>query len=565
MDGTIQEVFFLLSKNNKVSVIPLGGLGEIGKNMWVIRYKDEILVIDTGLMFPDEDMLGIDLVIPDITYLMENRDKVVGIILTHGHEDHIGALPYVIRQLNVPVYGSRLTLGLAEAKLKEHGLDRKTQLIPVHAGSTMKIGCFKVDFINVNHSIAGVLALAIHTPVGTIVHTADFKIDHTPVEGEPLDFRKFAELGDSGVLVLLSDSTNVEREGYTISEKVLAEKFEELFHRAEGRLIVATFASNIHRVQQVVNAAMLHGRKVAFVGRSMVNVVSIARELGYLQIPEGIEVDLDDLDRLSPHEVALVTTGSQGEPLSALSRMAMAEHRKISIRPGDTVIISASAIPGNEKLIARTINHLFKQGARVIYETLTGVHVSGHARQEELKMMLNLVKPKFFIPVHGEYRHLVQHARLAQELGMPSENVFIAENGDVLEFTARTGRMAGRVTAGRIFVDGLGVGDVGNVVLRDRKQLSQDGILIAVITMDRENGQVLAGPDIISRGFVYVRESEALMEEVRIKVKEALEKCQTQGNNDWSFMKSQIRETLSRFLYERTKRRPMILPIITEV
>ncbi len=552
-------------KHNKVSVIPLGGLGEIGKNMWVIQYKDEILVVDAGLMFPDEDMLGIDLVIPDITYLLENREKVVGIILTHGHEDHIGALPYVIRQLNVPVYGSRLTLGLAEAKLKEHGLDRKTQLIPVNAGSIMKIGAFKVDFINVNHSIAGVLALAVHTPVGTIVHTADFKIDHTPVEGEPLDFRKFAELGDNGVLVLLSDSTNVEREGYTISEKVLAEKFEELFHRAEGRLIVATFASNIHRVQQVVNAAVIHGRKVAFIGRSMVNVVSIAKDLGYLQIPEGIEIELDDLDRLPPREIALVTTGSQGEPLSALSRMAMAEHRKISILPGDTVIISASAIPGNEKLIARTINHLFKQGARVIYETLTGVHVSGHARQEELKMMLNLVKPKFFIPAHGEYRHLVQHARLAQELGIPNENVFIAENGDVLEFTSRAGRMAGRVTAGRIFVDGLGVGDVGNVVLRDRKQLSQDGILIAVITIDRENSQVLAGPDIISRGFVYVRESEALMEEVRVKVKEALEKCQTQGNNDWSFMKSQIRETLSRFLYERTKRRPMILPIITEV
>jgi len=554
-----------LLKHNKVSVIPLGGLGEIGKNMWVIQYKDEILVVDAGLMFPDEDMLGIDLVIPDITYLLENREKVVGIILTHGHEDHIGALPYVIRQLNVPVYGSRLTLGLAEAKLKEHGLDRKTQLIPVNAGSIMKIGAFKVDFINVNHSIAGVLALAVHTPVGTIVHTADFKIDHTPVEGEPLDFRKFAELGDNGVLVLLSDSTNVEREGYTISEKVLAEKFEELFHRAEGRLIVATFASNIHRVQQVVNAAVIHGRKVAFIGRSMVNVVSIAKDLGYLQIPEGIEIELDDLDRLPPREIALVTTGSQGEPLSALSRMAMAEHRKISILPGDTVIISASAIPGNEKLIARTINHLFKQGARVIYETLTGVHVSGHARQEELKMMLNLVKPKFFIPAHGEYRHLVQHARLAQELGIPNENVFIAENGDVLEFTSRAGRMAGRVTAGRIFVDGLGVGDVGNVVLRDRKQLSQDGILIAVITIDRENSQVLAGPDIISRGFVYVRESEALMEEVRVKVKEALEKCQTQGNNDWSFMKSQIRETLSRFLYERTKRRPMILPIITEV
>lgn len=554
-----------MPKHNKVSVIPLGGLGEIGKNMWVIQYKNEILVVDAGLMFPDEDMLGIDLVIPDITYLLENREKVIGIILTHGHEDHIGALPYVIRQLNVPVYGSRLTLGLAEAKLKEHGLERKTQLIPVNAGDSMKLGNFKVDFINVNHSIAGVLALAIHTPVGTVVHTADFKIDHTPVEGEPLDFRKFAELGESGVLVLLSDSTNVEREGYTISEKVLAERFEELFHRAEGRIIVATFASNIHRVQQVVNAAVIHGRKVAFVGRSMVSVVSIAKDLGYLQIPEGLEVELDDLDRLPPHKVALVTTGSQGEPLSALSRMAMAEHRKISIMPGDTVVISASAIPGNEKLIARTINHLFKQGARVIYETMAGVHVSGHARQEELKLMLNLVKPKFFIPAHGEYRHLVQHARLAQELGIPSENVFIAENGDVLEFTARTGRMAGRVTAGRIFVDGLGVGDVGNVVLRDRKQLSQDGILIAVITIDRENGQVLAGPDIISRGFVYVRESEALMEEVRAKVKETLEKCQNQGNNDWSFMKGQIRESLSRFLYERTKRRPMILPIITEV
>ncbi|HEY8393148.1 MAG TPA: ribonuclease J [Capillibacterium sp.] len=554
-----------MPKQNKVSVIPLGGLGEIGKNMWVIQYKDEILVVDAGLMFPDEDMLGIDLVIPDISYLVENREKVIGIILTHGHEDHIGALPYVIRQLNVPVYGSRLTLGLAEAKLKEHGLERKARLIPVNAGTSMKLGNFKVEFINVNHSIAGVLALAIHTPVGTIVHTADFKIDHTPVEGEPLDFWKFAELGKHGVLVLLSDSTNVEREGYTVSEKVLAERFEELFHRAEGRIIVATFASNIHRVQQVVNAAVLHGRKVAFVGRSMVNVVSIAKDLGYLQIPEGIEVDVDDLDRLPAHKVALVTTGTQGEPLSALSRMAMAEHRKISIMPGDTVIISASTIPGNEKLIARTINHLFKQGAHVIYEAMADVHVSGHARQEELKLMLNLVKPKFFIPAHGEYRHLVQHARLAQELGIPSENVFIAENGDVIEFTSRSGRIAGRVTAGRIFVDGLGVGDVGNVVLRDRKQLSQDGILIAVITIDREYGQILAGPDIISRGFVYVRESEALMEEVRAKVKEALEKCQNQGNNDWSFIKGQIRETLSRFLYERTKRRPMILPIITEV
>lgn len=554
-----------MPKQNKLSLIPLGGLGEIGKNMLAIEYKKEILIIDAGLMFPEEEMLGIDLVIPDITYLIENKEKILGLILTHGHEDHIGALPYVLRQLNVPIYDSRLTLGLAEAKLKEHGLDKKVQLNPVNPGDSMKIGSFKIEFINVNHSIAGVVALAIHSPVGTIVHTADFKIDHTPVEGEPLDFRKFAELGAKGVLVLLSDSTNVEREGYTVSERVLAEKFEELFHRAEGRLIVATFASNIHRVQQVVNAAIIHDRKVAFVGRSMVNVVSIAKELGYLQIPEGLEVDLDAIDRLPANRIAVVTTGSQGEPLSALTRMAMAEHRKINIMPGDTVVISASAIPGNEKLIARTIDHLFRQGAHVIYEATTGVHVSGHGRQEELKMMLNLVKPKFFIPVHGEYRHLVQHARLAQEIGVPSENVFIAENGDVLEFTTNSGRRAGKVTAGRIFVDGLGVGDVGSVVLRDRKQLSQDGILIAVITIDHENGKVLAGPDIISRGFVYVRESEALMEEARAKVKVALDKCFTQGNSDWSFMKSQIREILGKYLYEKTKRRPMILPIIMEV
>lgn len=554
-----------MPKQNKISLIPLGGLGEIGKNMTAIEFKNEIIVIDAGLMFPEEEMLGIDLVIPDITYLIENKEKVLGIILTHGHEDHIGALPYVLRQLNKPIYGSRLTLGLAKAKLKEHGLDRKVQLNPVNPGDSIKIGPFKIDFINVNHSIAGVLGLAIHSPVGTIVHTADFKIDYTPVEGEPLDIRKFAELGEKGVLVLLSDSTNVEREGYTVSERVLAEKFEELFHRAEGRLLVTTFSSNIHRVQQVVNAAVIHNRKVAFVGRSMVNVVSIAQELGYLQIPEGIEVELDTIDRLPANQVAIVTTGSQGEPLSALSRMAMGEHRKVTIMPGDTVIISASAIPGNEKLIARTINHLFKQGANVVYESTTGVHVSGHARQEELKMMLNLVKPKFFIPVHGEYRHLVQHANLAQEMGVPSENVFIAEIGDILEFTARSGRIAGKVTSGRVFVDGLGVGDVGSVVLRDRKQLSKDGILIAVITIDHGNGKILAGPDIISRGFVYVRESEDLMDEVRGKVKVALDKCMSQENCDWAMMKSQVREVLSRFLYEKTKRRPMILPIIMEV
>lgn len=560
----ILEVFFLLSKKDKVSLIPLGGLGEIGKNMTAVEYKQEILLIDAGLMFPEDEMLGIDMVIPDIAYLVENKEKVKGLVLTHGHEDHIGALPYVLRQLDIPIYGTKLTLGLAEGKLKEHGLEKKAQLIPVQPGESRKIGSFHVDFINVNHSIAGVVALAIHTPVGIIVHTGDFKIDHTPVDGEPLDFRKFAELGAKGVLVLLSDSTNVEREGYTPSERELAERFEELFHKAEGRIIVATFSSNIHRVQQVINAAMIHNRKVALAGRSMVNVVSIARDLGYLQIPEGLLIDLDAIDKLPADRVAVITTGSQGEPLSALARMAMAEHRKINIMPGDTVIISASAIPGNEKLVAKTINHLFKQGANVIYDAITGVHVSGHARQEELKIMLNLVRPQFFVPVHGEYRHLVQHARLAQEMGVPSQNVFIAEIGDVLEFTKKTGRVAGRVQSGRVFVDGLGVGDVGNIVLRDRKQLSQDGILIVVVAIDKTSGQVLSGPDIVSRGFVYVREAEALLDVARQRVKDTLDKCLEQKNSDWGFIKGQLREVLSKYLYERTKRRPMILPIIME-
>lgn len=554
-----------MAKTDSVSLIPLGGMGEIGKNMMLVEYKEEMLLIDAGLMFPEEEMLGIDMVIPDISYVVENKEKVKGLILTHGHEDHIGALPYVLRQLNIPIYGTRLTLGLAEGKLREHGLDRRATLRAIQPGDSVKIGSFTVDFINVNHSIAGVVALAIHTPVGTIVHTADFKVDHTPVDGEPLDFRKFADLGDKGVLVLLSDSTNVEREGFTVSERILAERFEEFFHKAEGRIIVATFASNIHRVQQVVNAALAKNRKVAFAGRSMVNVVSIARELGYLQIPEELVIDLDSIDQYPPEKIALVTTGSQGEPLSALARMAMAEHRKLSILPGDTVIISASAVPGNEKLVAKTINHLFKQGANVIYEATTGVHVSGHARQEELKLMLNLVRPKYFIPVHGEYRHLVQHARLAQELGVPNENVFIAEIGDILEFTKKSGKMVGRAPSGRVFVDGLGVGDVGNVVLRDRKQLSQDGILIVVVTIDRENSQLLAGPDIVSRGFVYVRESEDLLEEARGKVKGILDECIEKGNYDWSFIKSQVREVLSRYLYEKTKRRPMLLPIIMEV
>src|SRR5690554_5322325 len=533
--------------------------------MLAVEYNNEILVIDAGLMFPEEEMLGIDLVITEITYLVENKKKIKGLILTHGHEDHIGALPYVLRHLDMEIYGTRLTLGLANGKLKEHGLDRQARFHAVKPGDTRRIGSFTVDFINVNHSIAGSVALAIHTPVGTIVHTSDFKIDHTPVDGEPLDFRKFAELGNEGVLLLLSDSTNVERSGYTPSERVLAQQFAELFYKAEGRIIIATFSSNIHRVQQVINAAMTHNRKVALAGRSLVNVVSIACELGYLQIPEGLLIDLDDIDRYPPERVTIITTGSQGEPLSALTRMATGEHRKINIVPGDTVIISASAIPGNEKLIARVINHLFKQGAHVIYETLTGVHVSGHARQEELELMLNLVRPEFFIPVHGEYRHSVQHARLAQDLGVPAKNVFIPEIGDVMEFSPGSGAVAGKVPSGQIFVDGLGVGDVGNIVLRDRKQLAQDGILIVVITMDKEKKQVLAGPDIISRGFVYVRESEDLIAEARQRVQSILVKCTKEGDYDWTSIKGQIRETLSRYFYEKMKRRPMLLPIIMEV
>jgi ribonuclease J len=558
-------VFFLLSKPDKISLIPLGGLGEIGKNMLAIEYRKELLLIDAGLMFPEEEMLGIDFVIPDITYLVEHKEQIRGIILTHGHEDHIGALPYVLRQINAPIYGSRLTIGLAQNKLKEFGMEKNSIFRSVSPGDSVRIGSFNVDFIHVNHSIAGTLALAIRTPVGTIVHTADFKIDHTPIDGEPTDFRKLSELGEEGVLVLLSDSTNVEGEGYTPSERALTKNFEEFFYQAEGRIMVATFASNIHRIQQVINAAVAHGRKVAMAGRSMVNVASVAMELGYLKVPDGILIELDELERYPANKIVILTTGSQGEPMSALTRIATSDHRKVSIDPGDTVIISASAIPGNEHMVARTINHLFKLGAHVIYETTNDVHVSGHARQEELKMMINMVKPKFFIPVHGEYRHLVQHAKLAQELGVPGENVFIAEIGDVIEFTAHSGRIANKVSAGRVLVDGLGVGDVGNIVLRDRKQLSQDGILIAVVTMDKDTGNILAGPDIVSRGFVYVRESEALIEEARIKVKTALEKTAGNGNSDWSSIKSMIREILSKHLYEKMKRRPMILPIIMEV
>jgi len=556
-----------LSKNgqNKLLIIPLGGMGEIGKNMTVIQYGKEILLIDSGLMFPEEDMLGIDVVIPDITYLIENKENIKGILLTHGHEDHIGALPYVLQQINAPLYGTKLTLGLVEVKLREAKLKKNIPMNVIKPPATVNIGSFTVDFIRVNHSIPDSVGFAIHTPVGIVCHTGDFKLDQTPVNGEKADLHKFAELGSKGVLVLLSYSTNAEREGYTMSEKVVGKTIEDIFKSITGRIIVATFASNIHRIQQIFDAANRNGRKVTVIGRSMVNVVNIALELGYLTIPKSLLVDPDEINRLPKEKVVIITTGSQGEPMSALTRMAMSEHKKVEIMPGDTVLISASPIPGNEKFVARTIDHLFKRGANVIYEAISGVHVSGHASQEELKLMLNLVRPKFFIPVHGEYRHLIHHSQLAMEVGIPEENIFIAENGRILEFTKNSGRMTGKVTAGKVLVDGLGVGDVGNIVLRDRKQLSQDGILIVVVTIDKETTEVVAGPDIISRGFVYVRESEELMERAREKVKQALSKCQQEDIREWSAIKSQVREHLGKYLFELTHRRPMILPIIMEV
>ena len=548
----------------KLQIIPLGGLGEIGKNMTVIRVDDEILVIDSGLMFPDEDMLGIDLVIPDISYLIENKDKIKAIVLTHGHEDHIGALPYVLKKINVPVYGTRLTLGILEGRLKENGVD-SSNLHSVMQGDIINVGCFSVGFIRVNHSIPDAVGLSIKTPVGMIVHTGDFKLDYTPIDGKMTDFRRFSDLGNRGVLVLMADSTNSEREGHTPSERTVGAAFDRAFHNARGRIIVATFSSNVHRIQQVIDTAVRYKRHVAVLGRSMVNVVNISLELGYITAPEGTIVDIDEIHNYRMEQMVIITTGSQGEPMSALTRMSMSDHRKVGIVPGDTVIISATPIPGNEKLVSKTIDNLMKLGANVIYGRNQGIHVSGHASREELKLMHNLVRPKFFIPVHGEYHHLVQHARLARELGMPKENIFISENGQILEFTRDKGQVAGKVTAGMVMVDGLGVGDVGNIVLRDRRQLSQDGILIVVVTMNKQTHRVVAGPDIVSRGFVYVRESEALMDEATARVQQALDRCEDEKVKEWAAIKSNVRDALGRYLFEKTRRRPMILPIIMEV
>ncbi|MBR5487595.1 MAG: ribonuclease J [Phascolarctobacterium sp.] len=557
-------VFFLGKIQNKVQIIPLGGLGEIGKNMTVFRYGDDIILIDAGLMFPEDDMLGIDLVIPDISYLLENKDKVRAIFLTHGHEDHIGALPYVLKQLEVPVYGTALTLGILQGRLRENGVSDEN-LITIKPGDRIGAGAFNLEFIRVNHSIPDAVSIVIKTPIGTIIHTGDFKFDQTPVDGQVTQFNKFAEFGDAGVLALLADSTNAERPGFTQSEKMVGQTFDDEFRYARNRIIVATFSSNVHRIQQVVDSAVKYKRKVAVIGRSMINVVNIAMELGYLNIPEGVLIDIDETNNYTADQIVIITTGSQGEPMSALTRMAMNDHKKVGIMPGDTVIISATPIPGNEKLVSRTINHLYKLGAEVIYEKSNGVHVSGHASQEEIKLMHNLVRPKYFIPVHGEYRHLIKHANIAKDLGMPKENIVIAENGSVIELSKEGINVAGKIQSGKVLVDGLGVGDVGNIVLRDRRLLSQDGIMIVVVTIDHETYQVVSGPDIVSRGFVYVREAEDLMEEAREKVLSALDRCEANGVTEWSMIKSAIRDSLGRFLYERTRRRPMILPIIMEI
>ncbi|WP_297712310.1 ribonuclease J [Clostridium sp.] len=549
----------------KVKIIPLGGVNEIGKNLTAIEYKNDIVVIDCGLKFPDEDMFGIDLVIPDITYLIKNKEKVSGIFLTHGHEDHIGALPYVLKQLNVPVYGTKLTLGIVETKLKEHGLLSSTELVRVKPRDVIRLNSVSVEFIKTNHSIADSVAIAVHTPLGVVLHTGDFKVDYTPIDGEPMDFARFAELGKKGVLAMMADSTNVEKSGYTNSEKIVGESLTRIFGKTKGRIIIATFASNIHRIQQIIDAASVYGRKVAVSGRSMENIMNVAIELGYIEVDKDTLVSIDQINKYNNDQVVIITTGSQGEPMSALSRMAASEHRKVNIVEGDTIIISATPIPGNEKLVSKVINQLFKKGAEVIYGSQENIHVSGHACQEELKLMQTLVRPKHFIPVHGEYRHLQQHGELAIKLGVDSKNVVIPDVGDIIEVTRSGIKKNGSVISGQVFVDGLGVGDVGNIVLRDRKHLSQDGILTVVVTLSKENKTIVAGPDIISRGFVYVRESESLMDEARDIVRNILFDCEEKNISDWATLKSNVRDELRSYLYEKTKRKPMILPIIMEI
>ena len=551
-------------KKSPIKIIPLGGLLEIGKNITVFEYEDEIIIVDCGLAFPEDDMLGVDLVIPDVSYLERNKEKIKGLVITHGHEDHIGAIPYILKQINIPIYATKLTAALIKNKLEEHKLVRSTKLKIVNQGERINLGKMKVEFIKSCHSIPDSVALAIHTPIGVIVHTGDFKIDYTPIDNERMDFGRLAELGNKGVLALLSDSTNAERKGYTMSESTVGEVFDKLFLNCTKRIVVATFASNIHRIQQIVNSAVKYGRKVSVCGRSMINVIKTAMELGYIDVPENTFIDIDMIKNYTDDQLVILTTGSQGEAMSALTRMASGEHRKVEITANDLVIISANPIPGNEKLVSRVIDDLMQIGAEVVYSSLADIHVSGHACQEEQKLMLSLVRPKYFLPVHGEYRQLMAHARTAVSVGVPPENIFIMNNGRVMEIGENTAKMVGTVQSGKVLVDGLGVGDVGGIVLRDRQHLSQDGLVIIVLTMD-SNGIVVAGPDIISRGFVYVRESENLMEDVKSVVQRELYKCEEKGIKDWNGIKANLKDGLRDYIFAKTKRNPMILPIIMEV
>ncbi len=554
-----------LFAKSKLKIIPLGGLNEIGKNLTVFEYENEIIVVDCGLAFPEDEMLGVDIVIPDISYLEKNKDKVKAILITHGHEDHIGAIPYFLKKINVPVYGSKLSLGLIKVKLAEHNLEKQTKLVTVEPRQVLKFGKFKVEFIRVTHSIADSMAIAITTPVGTVLHTGDFKIDYTPIDGGYMDLQRIAELGKEGVTLLLSDSTNVQRPGHTMSERSVGKELDRLFTNCTKRIIVATFASNVHRMQQIINSAVKFKRKVAVVGRSMVNVLAVSQELGYLNAPEGTIIDIDKIGMYNPDQLVIITTGSQGEPMAALSRMSVGEHKKVQITPDDMIIFSSSAIPGNEKSIGKIVDELERLGAEVIQNQIADVHVSGHACQEELKLMLSLVRPKYFMPVHGEYRFLKQHGQLAVDTGVAKENVFIMENGRILEIDKNSAKMTTQVTSGIVLVDGLGVGDVGNIVLRDRQLLSENGMIIVVISLDRKTAKVVSGPDIVTRGFVYVRENETLIDEIKEVAKKELSKCEEQNIREWSTIKTKVRESLIKYIYSKTKRQPMILPILMDV
>lgn len=553
-----------MAKTNKLKIIPLGGLGEIGKNITVHEYKDSIVIVDCGMTFPEDEMLGVDIVIPDVSYLIKNKNKIKGLVLTHGHEDHIGAIPYVLKKIDMPIYGTKLTIGLLANKLKEHNL-KNIDLNVVDYGTNYKLGHFDIEFIKTTHSIPDSAAIVLTSPIGTVIQTGDFKIDFTPIEGAEMNLNRFAELGNKGVLALLSDSTNVTRPGYTVSERMVGETFRDLFYKAEGRIIVATFSSNVYRVQQAIEAAESNNRKVILSGRSMINVSTVARELGYLKYKKDTIIDLKDIGNYRKDEIVLIMTGSQGEPMSALTRISSDEHRQIELMHDDLVLISATPIPGNEKAVSKTVNKLLEKGIEVVYEALDDIHVSGHACQEELKLMHSLVNPKFFLPVHGEIRHLKLHAELSKAMGTPEENIFVLENGQSLEFTKNTASLGPSVPSGHILVDGLGVGDVGNIVLRDRKHLSEDGLIVVVVSMEKSTGKVVSGPDLVSRGFVYVRESEDLMVEAKKIVQKTLDDVESKKIKEWSAIKSNVRNDLRTFLYEKIKRNPMILPIIMEI